>query len=174
MESTEMQKSISLYEISEEIELLSTKLVEMNGELTPELEEMSNQVMHLLLKKTDNMVGYSRQLSDSIEMVEKRRKELQALEKTLTNRLDRFKDYVKYCMHKMGEKKIESVFSRMTVTKGRHSVVITDESKITDKKYFTDVRTYKKKEIEADIKAGINVEGAYLRAGDEGLRMEFK
>jgi len=174
MESTETQKNMSLYGIVTEAEALSNRLEELGGELTPELEELSKEVAALLLKKTDMVVGYARSIDDMIDVVKKRRKEIQELEKKLEGRLYRFKEYVKFCMKKTGEKKIETPFSRMTLIKPRHVVVIDDESKLDQDRYVRTEKVINKSLIMEDIKLGREVQGASLRVGEEGISLVFK
>jgi hypothetical protein len=164
---------LSLYQITEEVEQLVNELVASNGELTPELEEKQLLVQKMLLEKTDSVVGYARYLEDSIELVNRRKKEIAELEQQLERRLSRYKDYLKFCMQKMGQKKIETPFSKLSLGRPRLSVSVTNEE-LLDKKYFRIKKEVDKKLLGDDLANGVEVEGAYLRQGEESISVKMK
>lgn len=164
-------KDLSLYEISNEVSLLADELVG-EGEITSSPEERHAHLVMLLEKKLDNVVTYDQMLEDHLEIVKKRRKELQELERKLENRKNKFRDYVLQCMKLMKITKLESVFSRITVQKPREKVFV--DERFLPSEYFVVTRSPNKELIKERLRLGEAIEGASMVAGEESLRVGIK
>ena len=66
-------------------------------------------------------------------------------------------------MEQMNMKKVETPVGNITIRKGTSKLKINDETKLPDK-YLEIVQTYKvdKDLLKADLKAGIEIDGAYM------------
>ena len=94
--------------------------------------------------------------------------------KSLEVKMEKFKEYVKECMEKMEDTKIETTLGTLSVAKNPISVEILDEDKIPNK-YKTQVITTKvdKKAIADDFKAtGELIEGVNIITTKTSLRIK--
>ena len=88
---------------------------------------------------------------------------LTKIKRAKENHIKRLREYTKSCMEQMNMKKIETPVGNITVRKGTSTLRINDETKLPDK-YLEIVQTYKvnKDLLKADLKAGIEIDGAYM------------
>jgi hypothetical protein len=151
-------------------------LEESGGEINEQLSELMETTSTNLQKKIDNVTDYKRHLDESLAMVKARRKELQNIEKSISNQIDGFKGYVLSCMKRVGLNKIESPFSRLTIPKQRDVLSVVNE-KLIPIEYFNHVPEQyildKKKLLDA-IKSGEIIEGARLEKGSESILIKHK
>ena len=165
----------SLYGEIEEMKKIELMLEESGGEITEEIGALMDAHSAHFQAKIDSVVGYKNYLEDSLELVTKKRKELQSLEKTIKGRSERFKDYVIMCMRKANLKKIESLFSRITLPKQRSVVVITDKEKIPGIFIKTEIKkSIDKVAIKHMLEQGNEVVGARLELGKESVLINSK
>jgi len=158
------------------MELINQKLEESGGELSDEINALMESTSSELQVKIDNIVDYKRYLDDGLKAVTERRKELQSLEKSVKGQIERFSDYVRNCMARVGLKKIESPFSRITIPKRRKIVVITDEKKIPLEylDHVPEQYIISKARIKAALENGEKIEGAQLEDGKESIMIKTR
>lgn len=164
-------KDLSLYQISNEVSLLADELVG-EGTIVSSPEERHEHLIMLLEKKLDNVVAYDQMLSDHLEIVVKRRKELQELEKRIENRKSRFRDYILQCMKLMKITKLESVFCRITMQKPRERFVV--DEKFLPKEYYKEIKVVDSERVKKLIEAGEIIPGAGYVEGEESLRVSTR
>ena len=164
---------IKLYEIADSFIALMDKLEA--GELTEEeakviQEELSNELM----RKSNNIIGYYLDRKSLIEAIDVQIKRLQELKKVETNKLDRYKEYVKNSMEYMGIEKIETGAGKLQIAKSPISVDIIDEKLIPDeyKEYVTEVKVNKKKIADNFKQYGEIIEGVRINTDNYNLRIK--
>ena len=128
----------------------------------------------LLQQKSQNVIGYSKNIELTIEAMKTEEKRISEQRKTLESRLTRFKEYVKECMEQCGTTKIETPLGTLTVAKNPISVEIVNEDEIPNE-YKQEVVTIKvdKKAIADNFKAtGEIPDGVNINTQNTSLRIK--
>lgn len=162
--------NLSLYNISNGFVQLMA-----NEEIKEEEKELiKKELIELLQQKSENIIGFTKNLELTIEAMKTEEKRIAENRKGLESKLENFKQYVKECMETMDNTKIETTLGTLSVAKNPISVEILDEDKIPNK-YKTQVITIKvdKKAIADDFKAtGELIEGANIITTKTSLRIK--
>ena len=152
-----------LYEITLSYQELESELLELQGELTTEIEEKLNSLSKDLASKTDS-IGYilERLERESIALKEKS-KQFQIVAKRLEQAYDRLKDYTKQNMKALDVSELQGESYRFKKSNLKPKLVIDDEALI-DRAYFkeTILTTLDKEMIRLALENGISVNGARL------------
>jgi len=118
--------NLSLYDITNAFPILMEQ-EEMSKEDKRKVEE---ELTLLLQQKSQNTIGYVRNIELTIEAMKIEEKRISEQRKTLENRLTKFKEYVKECMEKGGFTKVETELGSLTIAKNPASVEIVNEDEI--------------------------------------------
>lgn len=118
--------NLSLYDITNAFPVLMEQ-EEMSEEDKAKIQE---ELMLLLQEKSQNTIGYVRNIELTIEAMKSEEKRISEQRKTLENRLTKFKEYVKECMEKGGFTKVETELGSLTVAKNPASVEIVNEDEV--------------------------------------------
>jgi len=162
--------AISLYKISEELNLIVSDIEEAEGEMTTEQEALFAQLQNQLTSKTDGVVEFVRKKKDRLDAISKRIKELQAMKSSETKSMERFEDYCRNCMTMLQTDRVEGEYGIIKLRKKPQSVEIIDDT-LLDAKYkivTTDIKIDKKL-IAADLKKGDTVDGAELKRNEASI-----
>lgn len=163
-------QNLKLYEITNGFMSLNN-----NEELTEEEKnEIGVQLTEALRTKSNNIVGYYQEEKVLLEGIDAEIKRLQDYKKSVTNRIDRYKEYVKENMQVLGIDKIETELGTISIAKSPVSVDIIDEDKIPAE-YKTIVQTIKvdKKAIADNFKStGELIEGVRINTENKSLRIK--
>lgn len=126
--------NLSLYEITNAFPALME-----NEEMTEEDKNKVKKELTLLLQqKSQNIIGYARNIELTIEAMKNEEKRISEKRKMLENRVIKFKEYVKECMEKNGITKIETGLGNLTIAKNPISVEIVNEEEIPSE-YKTEI-----------------------------------
>lgn len=126
--------NLSLYEITNAFPVLME-----NEEITEEDKNKVKEELTLLLQqKSQNIIGYARNIELTIEAMKNEEKRISEKRKMLENRVIKFKEYVKECMEKNGITKIETGLGNLTIAKNPISVEIVNEEEIPSE-YKTEI-----------------------------------
>ena len=118
--------NLSLYDITNAFPVLMEQ-----EELTEEDRVKVEEELTLLLQqKSQNTIGYVRNIELTIEAMKNEEKRISEQRKTLESRLIKFKEYVKECMEKGGFTKVETEIGSLTIAKNPLSVEIINENEI--------------------------------------------
>ena len=132
-------QDLSLYQITNAFPMLIAQ-----EEMTEEdKKKVEKELIELLQQKSQNLIGYTRNIELTIEAMKNEEKRISEQRKTLENRLTKFKEYVKECMEQNGFTKIETQLGALSIVKNPISVEIYDEAQIPDE--------YKTKVIEIKV-----------------------
>jgi len=152
----------NLFQISVEMQSIMNELIENDGELTPELEQMLTIAESNLREKSSNYAYVVRSLEYDNDIIDSEIKRLQGLKKTRTNAIDRLKNALTNAMIICDVSEITTATTKISFRKSE-VLEIVDETKVP-KKYKTNVVTTKidKNEIKSDLKAGKRINGVEL------------
>ena len=131
-------ENLSLYQITSSFPKLIEE--EMSEE---DKKEVKKELTELLQQKSQNLIGYIRNIELTIEAMKNEEKRISEQRKILESRLTKFKQYVKECMEQNGFTKIETQLGALSIAKNPISVEIYDEAQIPDE--------YKTKVIEIKV-----------------------
>lgn len=157
---------MKLYEISDQFrqleeldDLPDEAIADTLEALTGEFEEKSIAVA----SQFKNLGSDADQLDAAI-------KELQARKRTIVNRQNSLKEYLRMNMERTGIKKVQHALFNITLTKPRQVVHIIDDTKLPED-YTKVVTSPDKTLILKALKDGFAVEGAELGEGQAGIRI---
>lgn len=119
-------KEYSLYTITNAFPMLME-----NDEITLEnKQKIEEELTELLQQKSQNTIGYIRNIELTIEAMKNEEKRISEQRKTLENKVERFKQYVKECMENNGLLKIDTELGSLAIAKNPMSVEIQNEDEI--------------------------------------------
>lgn len=121
--------NLSLYQITNAFPML----IEQEEMSEEDKKIIEKELIELLQQKSQNLIGYTRNIELTIESMKNEEKRISEQRKVLENRLIKFKEYVKGCMEKSGFTKIETELGSLTITKNPVSVEIINEAEIPEK-----------------------------------------
>lgn len=118
--------NLSLYNITSAFPIIMEQ-----EEMSPSLkEELEKELTALLHEKSQNIIGYMRNIELTIDAMKTEEKRISEQRKTLENRIENFKSYVKECMESNGFQKIDTGLGSLTIAKNPMSVEIENEDEI--------------------------------------------
>ena len=162
--------NLNLYEITNAFPALME-----NDEISEENKKQIEEELTLLLQqKSQNVIGYVRNIELTIDAMKNEEKRLSDKRKGLENTLTRFKQYVKDCMENNGITKIETGLGNLSIAKSPISVEIINEDEIPSE-YKAEVVTVKidKKKIADDFKStGELINGVIIHTDNTNLRIK--
>lgn len=120
---------LTLYNITNKFVDLMNKAEE--GELTEkEYNEIGEEIALELQKKSASIIGYIRNTELLIEAMKSEEKRISDTRKMGEAKLDKFKQYVKENMEKLGLDKIPTELGSLSIAKNPMSVEVEDENEI--------------------------------------------
>ena len=121
--------NLSLYNITNKFVELIDKAQE--GELTEEeYNQLGEELAIELQNKSAGIIGYTQNEEALIEAIDMQIKRLTEFKKSKQNNLDKFKEYVKDNMNRLGISKIETELGILSIAKNPMSVEIENEDEI--------------------------------------------
>lgn len=121
--------NLTLYNITNKFAELMDKAE--NGELTEkEYNEIGEEIALELQKKSASIIGYIRNTELLIEAMKSEEKRISDTRKMGEAKLDKFKQYVKENMEKLGLDKIPTELGSLSIAKNPMSVEVEDENEI--------------------------------------------
>ena len=111
-----MEQGLSLYEITGAFPKLMAQ-EEMSEEDKNKVEE---ELTTLLQKKSNSVIAYSKNIELAIKAMKEEETRISTNRKTLENRLEQFKKYVKECMEQGGFTKLETPLGTLSIAKNPH------------------------------------------------------
>lgn len=162
--------NLNLYEITNAFPALmeSDELTEENK------EQIKEELTMLLQQKSQNIIGYIRNMELTIDAMKSEEKRISERRKQIENQVSNFKEYVKNCMENNGILKIETGLGTLSTAKSPISVEIINEDIIPDE-YKTEVVTVKvdKKKIADNFKStGEVIDGVVIHTDNTNLRIK--
>jgi hypothetical protein len=157
-------EKMSLFKISNEIEMVMNSVSQNQGEITDLDEQKLLELQTALKTKTDGVVEWVKYQESIILLAKNRIEELKELIDSKENALERFNQYVAKCLDHMVMNKIEGELSTITKRKTAMVVEIYDETELPIEyiKIPEPKPSIQKSEIAKDLKNGKEVPGARL------------
>ncbi len=142
---------------------LSADLVVLRDLEEVEASEIIAIVQNEIANKGKGIIQVVRSIEADVDAVKNEIDRLTKIKRAKEKHIKKLREYTKSCMEQMNMKKLETPVGNITVRKGTSTLKIDDETKLPDK-YLEIVQTYKvnKDLIKADLKAGIEIDGAYM------------
>ena len=162
--------SLSLYQITGMIPVIMEQ-----EEITPELkEQLEKELTELLQQKSQNIIGYTKNIELTIEAMKTEEKRISEQRKVLENKLDNFKQYVKECMEQNEIKKIETGLGTISIAKNPISIEIENEEEVPDE-FKTTITTTKidKTKIKDNFKETGEIPDG-VKINTENTRLQIK
>lgn len=163
-------EELSLYQITNAFPQLMAN-EEISEEDKAKIEE---ELTMLLQQKSQNIIGYSKNLELTIEAMKNEEKRISEQRKTLENRVLKYKNYVKECMEQNGITKIETTLGTLSIAKNPISVEVINEDEIPSE-YKQEVITTKvdKKAIADNFRdTGEIISGVNINTQNTSLRIK--
>ena len=162
-----MEQGLSLYEITGAFPKLMAQ-EEMSEEDKNKVEE---ELTTLLQKKSNSVIAYSKNIELAIKAMKEEETRISTNRKTLENRLEQFKKYVKECMKGNGINKIETDLGTLSIARSPMSIEIVNEEEIPDeyKEVIFTTKVDKKKIAEAFKSTGELIEGVEIHTDNTNL-----
>lgn len=133
--------NLSLYNITNKFVDLMDKASE--GELTEEeYNQLGEELALQLQQKGSNIIGYTKNIELTINAMKEEEKRISENRKSLENKLERFKQYVKDNMERLGITKMDTELGTLSIAKSPISVEITNEEEVPEE-YKQEVVTVK-------------------------------
>lgn len=162
--------NLNLYQITSAFPMLLE-----DGEITEEnKKEIEEKLTILLQQKSQNIIGYTRNLELTIQAKKDEEKRIAESRKADERRLENFKQYVKECMEHSGITKIETALGNLSIAKSPLSVEIENEDEVPGE-YKTEIVTVKidKTKIKDNFKAtGEIPNGIIIHTNNTNLRIK--
>ena len=124
--------------------------------------------------KSNSVIAYSKNIELAIKAMKEEETRISTNRKTLENRLEQFKKYVKECMEGNGINKIETDLGTLSIARSPISIEIVNEEEIPDeyKEVIFTTKVDKKKIAEAFKSTGELIEGVEIHTDNTNLRIK--
>ena len=123
--------NLSLYNITDKFIEIMDKV--QDGEITEEeYNELGQELAVALQNKSIGIIGYIQNKEALIDAVDTQIKRLQDLKKARQNKLEKFKQYVKENMDRLGITKMDTELGTLSIAKNPMSVEIENEEEIPE------------------------------------------
>lgn len=117
--------ALKLYEIAQARDVLDSWLAESEGELTPELEQMLNELDGQADEKIERVGLYIRERQAQAKAVKEERDRLDALWKRDERAVESLKGYLKLQMGRLGKKKVNGLLATVAIQQNSQPSVTT-------------------------------------------------
>ena len=149
----------TLYHIESELNNINEQLIESGGELSPELQDKLAMTREELATKAANYGFVILKNQSEAAIIDAEIKRLKAIKDSLDNATDKIKEAISNAMIQYDLTEVKAPTIKLSF-RASESVEV-DESKLAQK-YFNYKPTVDKTTIKADLKAGIEVDGARI------------
>jgi hypothetical protein len=150
----------SLYTITTEQLRINELLEELEGELTPEIEEALIINEDNFLTKSEGYIERIAYFKARAEAAKVRIEEYQRIKRIAENAEKRLKERMQWAMEVLGRDKVEVGLHKMSL-RSSQAVNITNEARIPNQ-YIKVETKIDKESLKRDLKAGLVIEGAEL------------
>ena len=121
--------NLSLYNITNKFVELMDKVQE--GTITEEeYNQLGEELAIQLQEKGSNIIGYTKNIELTINAMKEEEKRIADSRKSLESKLDKFKQYVKDNMEKLGITKMDTELGTLSIAKNPLSVEVENEEEI--------------------------------------------
>lgn len=123
--------NLSLYDITNKFVELMDKVQE--GTITEEeYNQLGEELAIQLQEKGSNIIGYTKNIELTINAMKEEEERIADNRKSLESKLDKFKQYVKENMEKLGITKMDTELGTLSIAKNPLSVEIENEDEVPE------------------------------------------
>ena len=163
---------MKLYEITEQHKDL-LKLADESEDMAQAVADTMESLEGDFDDKAISLMYVVNDMSDNVSIIDSEVKRLTDRKKTIVNKQESMKEYLRFNMEESGISKIECPLFTITLAKGRDIVQIQDEGKIpTDYLNIKTSVTPIKADIAKALKSGVDVPGAILVKSKSSIRIK--
>lgn len=164
---------MKLYELTEEHKQLQALADEGNPDLSQAIADTFEGIEGEFNDKAQSLITVVNNMSSDTNAIDAEIKRLQERKKTIQNRQQSMRDYLRYNMELTGIGNIKCPLFSITLAKGRDIAVITDEDSIpVDYVEMEMVKKINKAELLKALKSGEVIPGAELSKSKNSLRIK--
>lgn len=142
-----------------------------NEDMSPEeMRDCLDSIECAFEDKANNILAFTSGLDSDVKAIDEEIKRLQARKKTIVNRSDSFKEYLRNNMEQSGMTKITHPLFTVTLGKPMKKAVVFDSDSIPDE--YVNVKTEIKPDLKLilkDLKEGVEISGAKIEEGKSRL-----
>lgn len=167
---------LTLYGMSEELLALDEMLEMDEGEISEDFEKLRADLIPLIEKKVDGCCGYIQKLKDLAASARDQKKRLDIFIRQKENKIERFSQYIKFCMDHTGKDVFMGELFEIKMRKPAQILQIVDESFVPLE--FTEaVKTIKidKAALKKAVKSGaVDIKGIELVDGKQSISFKLR
>lgn len=153
----------SLITLTKDLADLEIKILQADGEITPETEFMLSQLTSDIARKVDNYDLFISGLKRKAEFYKSKAEEFNKAQKNLLAFVDRMRETLKLVLTQFPNSEIKGEHAYFKLVRSGKKLVIDDESRLPSKYKITVSEVVPDKElIKSNLEDGITVEGAHL------------
>jgi len=121
---------MTLYNLTEEFEVVDRMLEDNGGEFTEEIEEKMAKLLPLMRNKVDGCCGFVKSLENDIDNIELRVEELLKMRDVRKNKIKRFSEWVMFCLERTGEESFRGDTDEIKIRRSGMKLHITNEDAV--------------------------------------------
>jgi len=154
----------TLYELTENYLALTEMDPEDDADFAEALENSLDEITDDFNEKSINIVKYEKNLLAERDAIKNEIKNMQTRAKSLNNKVDQLRDYLKTNMIETGINKISCPFFVISLRNTKASVIIDDDKKVPQEYIDTTlIEKVSKTRLYGDLKDGIDIAGCHLQ-----------
>lgn len=157
--------ALSLYDLGDEVLALDDLAAMDDGEWTPELAQLADEVLEKLVTKADSFGGYVRDLELRESLLDAEVQRLTVRKKAIANRVAWMKRYGCLVLQRMGRPRVEGTLFTLALQNNPPKVevsVLPDALPAEYVRIVPEVHEIDKVALAKALKAGVEVPGAVL------------
>jgi ribosome-binding ATPase YchF (GTP1/OBG family) len=135
-----------------------------------DLKDLDEFILSELQEKGKGLIFVNSEFETELEKIKRLENMLKDRKRVISNNQSRFKEKIKYTMQELDIKSVKTEFGNITLRKGVESLTVEDGAKVPSQFEIVKVEIDKKQLKEA-VKKGLEVDGIYLKTGDNSVVM---
>lgn len=153
----------TLLELTAEYQFLASKLVESNGEVTPEIESYFEELKKDVLKKANSISYVKDRFKKESEFWKEKADQMSKIKRSCDLVQTRLTDLVKHAMRSMEMWELQTEIERFCLVPMKQKLVVDNEALIP-RQFFKEIVSFEldKTLLEDTIRKGFEVPGAHL------------
>lgn len=153
----------TLFQLTAEFQHLTSKLIESEGEISPEIEQHLSELERDILKKADSISFIKSRLKQESEFWQSKAETYQKLKRSCDRVSERLTDMVKTAMRKMEMWELKTKEERFVLSPMKQKLVVENET-VIPREFFKEIVSFEldKGLLTDALRKGVEVPGAHL------------
>jgi ribosome-binding ATPase YchF (GTP1/OBG family) len=135
-----------------------------------DLKDLDEFILSELQEKGKGLIFVNSEFETELEKIKRLENMLKDRKKVISNNQSRFKEKIKYTMQELEIKSVKTELGNITLRKGVESLIVEDNAKVPSEFEIVKVEI-DKKQLKDAVKKGLEVDGVYLKVGDNSVVM---